>query len=221
MRSNVPFDPVKDFSPITLVTTSPLVVVVHSSVAASSVKELIALAKAKPGTLNYGSGNAGSSSHLGVELFKSMAGVDVVRIPYKGVGFALNALITGESQMMIASAGSAMGHVKSGRLKALASTGAKPSSLLPGLPTVAASGLPGYEFAQTLGALAPAKTPVVIVNRLNREIAQVLEQQDVKQKLFGYGVEAVSTSPAEFGAMIKSDMSRLGKVIRDAGIHEE
>ena len=221
MRDNVPFDPVKDFSPITLVTTSPLIVVVHPSVPADSVKELIALAKAKPGALNYGSGNTGSSSHLGPELFKSMTGLNIVRVPYKGAGPALNALVAGEVQLMIASAGASMPHVKSGRLRALAVTSAQPSALLPGLPAVAASGLTGYEFAQTLGVLAPARTPATIINQLNREIARVIHQADVKQKFLIAGVEPVGSSSMAFAALIKSDMIRLGKVIRDAGIHEE
>lgn len=221
LRENVPFDPVKDFSPITLVTTSPLIVVVHPSVAANSIKELIALAKAKPGALNYGSGNTASSSHLGPELFKSMTGVNIVRVPYKGAGPALNALVAGEVQLMIVSAGASMPHVKSGKLRPLAVTSAQPSALLPGLPTVAQSGLTGYEFAQTLGVLAPARTPATIINRLNREIARAIHQPDVKQKFFVAGVEPVGSSSVAFAALIKSDMVRLGKVIRDAGIREE
>ena len=221
LRDNVPFDPVKSFSPVALVTTSPLIVVVHPSLAVNSVKELIAFAKAKPGVLNYGSGNTASSSHLGPELFKSMTGVNIVRVPYKGAGPALNGLLAGEVQMMIVSAGASMPHVKSGKLRSLAVTSAQPSALLPGLPTVAQSGLTGYEFAQTLGVLAPAKTPAPIINRLNREIVRVIHQPDVKQKFFVAGVEPVGSTPAEFGAMIKSDMVRLGKVIRDAGIREE
>jgi len=219
MRSHVPFDPIKDFSPITLATTSPLVVVVHPSVAASSVKELIALAKAKPGVLNYGSGNVGSSSHLGVELFKSMAGVDIVRIPYKGVGYALIALVAGESQIMIASAGSAMSHVKSGRLRALASTGAKPSALLPELPTMAASGLPGYEVAGMTGIYAPVKTPRAIINRLNQEIVRFLNRADVKERFLNAEVEIVVGSPEQFAAMIKAEVAKWDKVIKDAGIN--
>jgi tripartite-type tricarboxylate transporter receptor subunit TctC len=221
LRSNVPFDPVKDFSPITQLTTSPLVVVVHPSVQAKSVQELVALARARPGVLNYGSGNAGSSSHLGPELLKSMTGVNIVRVPFKGVGPALNSLVGGEIQMMIASTGSAMGNVKSGKLRGLASTSAQPSPLVPGLPTVAASGVPGFEFSQTLGAMAPAKTPARIVNRLNEELVRVLKQPEVQQKLLATGVEAVGNSPKELAALIKSDMTRLGKVIKDAGIREE
>ena len=216
-----PFDPVKDFSPVTLLTTSPLVVVVHASVAVNTVKELITLAKAKPAALNYGSGNTGSSSHLGAELFRSMAGINVVRVPYKGVGPALNALLAGDVQLMVASAGSVMAYGKSGKLKVLASTGARQSSLLPGLPTVAESGVPGYEFAQTLGVLAPAKTLTPVINRLYIEITRILAQPDVKQKFVSVGVETVGNSPAEFAALIKTDMMRLGKVIREAGIRAE
>ena len=220
LYEHAPFDSVKDFSPITLTTTSPLVVVVNPSVAANSVQELIALVKARPGVLNYGSGNTASSSHLGPELFKSMAGVNIVRIAYKGAGPALNALVANEVQMMISSAGSAMPIVRSGRLKALAITSPELSALLPGLPTVASSGLPGYSFAQTLGALAPARTPAAIIGRLHDEIVRALNQPEVKQKLFNGGLEIVGNSPAQFAAMIKTDMTVLGKVIKDSGIRE-
>ena len=221
LHEHAPFDPVKDFAPVSLLTTTPLVVAVHPAVAAKSVKDLIALAKARPGQLNYGSGNTGSSSHLGAALFRSMAGVDVVRVPYKGIASAMNALLAGEVQMMIGSASSLMAPAKAGKLRALATTGARPSALLPGVPTVAESGLPGYEFSQTLGVLAPAKTPQAVLNLLYREIVRIIEMPDLKQKLLNTGVETVGNSPQEFAAFIKADMRRLGKVIREAGIRAE
>src|SRR5262249_55580154 len=144
MRNNVPYDPVRDFAPIALLTTSPLVVLVHPSVAARSIKELIVLAKAKPGVLNYGSGNAGSASHLGAELFRSMAGVDIMRIPYKGQGLAINDLLAGQLQLMFTSA-PVSAYMTAGKLRALAVCSAQPTPLFPDLPTVAAAGLPGYE----------------------------------------------------------------------------
>ena len=175
------YDPVRDFSPITLTATAPNVLVVHPSLPVKSVQELIALAKARPGQLNYASTGAGGISHLAAELFKSMAGVNIVRIPYKGTGQAANDLLAGQVQLMFLAIGTAEPYVKSGKLKALAVTSAKPSALAPGLPTVAASGLPGYEAGIIFGLYAPAKTPLPIVNRLNREAVQVLNRTEVKE----------------------------------------
>lgn len=221
LHQHAPFDPIKDFAPVTLLTTTPLILAVHPAVAAKSVKEFIALARARPGQLNYGSGNTGSSSHLGPALFQSMAGIDVVRVPYKGIAPALTALLAGEVQFMIGSASSMAAPTKTGKLRALAATSARQSALLPGLPTVAESGLPGYEFSQTLGVLAPARTPSPIVNRLYTEIVRIIETPDIRQKLFNTGVETVGNTPQEFSAFIKADMARLGKVIREAGIRAE
>lgn len=183
LRANVPWDSVKDFAPITLAASSPNVLVVHPSVAANSVQELIALARAKPGEFNFSSGSTGAATHLTGELFKVMAGVNIVRVPYKGNGPALNALLGGEVQLMFANAGSVAPHLKSGRLRALAVTTAQPSALAPGLPTMAASGLPGYRAEVPTGIFAPAKTPTTLVNLLNREIVRVLNRADVKEKL--------------------------------------
>lgn len=221
MRKNVPYDTVKDFSPITLAVTSPNVLVVHPSVTAKSVKELITLAKTRPGELNYASAATGTIPHLAAELFKSMAGVDLVRIVYKGTGAALNDLLGGQVQVMFATAVSAAPHVKSGRLRALAMTSAQPSAAFPELPTIAASGLPGYEAVQVSGLFARAKTPTAIIKRLNEEIVRVLYKADVKEKLFNTGVEVVGSSPEQFAAKIKSEMARMGKVIKDAGIRDE
>ena len=221
LRNNVPWDPIRDFAPISWTTSSPNVLVVHPGVTAKSVQELLALARARPGELNYASSSAGSAAHLAAELFKAMAGVKIVRVPYKGTGSALNGLIGGEVQMMFAGTSAIAPHVKSGRLKALAITSAQRSTLLPDLPTVAASGLPGYESSLILGMLAPAKTPPAIINRLNQEIAKILGRPDIKEKLFNTGTEIVASSPAEFSAKIKSEMAVWGKVIKDAGIREE
>jgi tripartite-type tricarboxylate transporter receptor subunit TctC len=218
---NVFYDPVRDFSPIILVTRSPNILVMHPSLPINSVRELIAFAKASPGALNYASGTIGSSNHLAAELFKAMAGVNIVRIAYKGSGFAVNDLLGGQVQMMFATAGSAAVHVKSGRLKALAVTSALPSVLAPGLPTVAASGVPGYEAVTMYGMYAPANSPATLINRLNQEAARFLNLPDTKERFFSAGVETVGGSPQEFAAAIKSDMARLGKVITDAGIRAE
>lgn len=221
MRDNVPWDPVKDFSPIALTTNSPDMVVAHPSLPVKSVKELIALAKARPGELNYGSSVTGSTPHLAAELFKSMARVDIVRVPYKGVGPALVALIGGHVEVMFPNAGAAAPHIKSGRLKALAVASARPSPLTPGLPTVASSGLPGYESSTILGMFAPAGTPPEIVDRLNQAVVRALHAPDVKKKLFSSSIEVVASSPHAFAATLKSDMAKWGKVIRDAGIRGE
>jgi len=215
------YDPVKDFEPITLAATAPNVLVVHSSVPVKSVQELITLARAKPGQLNYASTGAGGISHLAAEMLKSMAGINIVRVPYKGTGQAATDLLSGQVQVMFIAIGTAEPHVKSGRLKALAVTSPQPSALAPGLPTVAASGLPGYEAGILFGLYAPAKTPAAAINRLNREAVQVLNRSDVKETLLGVGVEAVGNSSREFAAAIKAELARTSKVIKDAGIREE
>ncbi len=220
MMDKLPYDTVKDFTPVTLAHKSPNVLVLHPSVAVTSVKELIELAKAKQGELNYASSGSGSSVHLAAELFKSMAGVNIVRIVYRGSGPAIIGLMSGETFLMFATPGSAAPHVKSGRLKALAVTSAQPSALFPGLPTVA-SDLPGYESVSTNGVLAPAGTPLAIINRLNQAIVRVLQRPDVKEKFFRAGSEPIGSSPQQFAATIKSEMAKWGKVIRDASIRAE
>jgi tripartite-type tricarboxylate transporter receptor subunit TctC len=221
MRETMPFDPVRDFAPITLAVTIPNVLVVHPSVGVKSVAELIALAKQKPGALNYAVSGTGNSNHLAGELFKSMAAVNLVQVSYRGAALALNDLLSGRVQLMFATAVVAKPHVVSGKLTALAITSAQPSALMPGLPTVAASGLPGYESASTLGAFGPAATPSAIIRLLNREIVQVLNEPDSKQRLFGAGIEVVGSTPEQFAAAIKNDMARTGQVIRQAGIRIE
>jgi len=186
-----------------------------------SVDDLIALARARPGELNYGSGGSGSSTHLAAELFKSMARVNIVRVPFKGNSPALNAMFAGEIQLMIVTAGTVAPHLKSGRLRALAVTSAQPSPLAPGLPTMAASGLPGYESIQIYGVFAPRKTDGAIVKRLNEEIVRVLGRTDVKEKFLASGVEPVGSTPQLLAATIKSEIARMGKVIKDAAIRAE
>ena len=212
------YDPVKDFSPITLVSAAPNILVVHPSVAANSVKELIALTKAKPGGLNYGSSGTGSSSHLAGELFKSMAGVNIVHIPYSGGGPSVIGLLGGQIELLIPSATAVAPHMKSGKLKPLAVTSADPSALAPGLPTVSAAGLPGFEAATLIALFAPANTPAAIINRLNQETARVLKGAVVRERFFNNGAEVVGNLPHEFAAKLKSEMALWGKVIKDAGI---
>jgi len=220
LRDNVPWDPVRDFAPVTIAVSLPNILVVHPSLPAKSVAELVALAKARPGELNYAAGTLGVSPHLAAELFKAMAGVNIVQIPYKGGGPALNGLIGGQTQVMFPNAGSVMPHLKAGRVRGLAVTTAEPTPLAPGLPTIASSGVPGYEWISTIVMFAPSRTPSALVSRLNREIVNVLNTGESRQRLFSSGAEVVASSPQELAARITSDMAKMGKVIRDAVIHE-
>ncbi len=216
-----PYDALTAFAPVSLTTRSPNFVVVHTSVAAQSIRELIALARAKPGQLNYGSGAPGAATHLAGELFKRMAGVEITRIPYKGGGPALSALLGGQVQVMFPTAASVSPHVKAGRLRALAVTGAQPSPLFPEIPTVAASGVPGYVAEQYIGVFAPAKTPVAIINLLNRELINAVRLPDTRERFANAGVEPVGTTPQEFAAAIKADIARMIVVIKSTGITAE
>ena len=216
------YDVLRDFIPITPVIASPLILVVHPGVAANSVKDLIALAKARSGGLNYGSSTAGSSSHLAGALFNSMAGVNIQWIPFKGTGPAMAEMIGGgQVHVMFPNATGVMPHIKSGRLKSLAVTSAKPSALAPGLPTVASAGLPGYEAETVYEILAPALTPAVIVNQLNREVVGILTGLDFREKFGNAGLEVVASTPQQLAAIIRSDMVKMGKVIREAGIRAD
>ena len=218
LLNKVTYDVVRDFSPIALLVREVNVVAVNPSVAAKSVKELIALAKAKPGALNYAMNIAGGPAHLGAELFKSLAGVNIVGVAYKSNAAGVTAVIGGEVQLLISDASELMPHVKSGRLRALAVTSAEPSAMAPGLPTVAASGLPGYESSGMTEIMAPAKTPGPIINRLNQEIARHLNTAEIKERFFSAGAEVVASSPEQLAAIIKSDIAKWGKLIKDAGI---
>ena len=220
LLQTTPYDPIKDFAPISMLVRSPSILVVHPSLPVKSVKELIALAKAKPGALNYSAAGTGGATHLSAELFKAMAGVNIVFIPYKGAGAALADVLGGQVQLTFGSAASVAPHLKSGRLRALAVTSAQPSAIAPDLPTIAAS-VPGYDAVQNTGMFAPVKTPEAIINRLHQEIVKVLRSPDTKEKLFNAGVEAVASTPAELAATIKLEMVRIGKVIKEAGIRAE
>ena len=216
----LPYDVQRDFTALTHCIRSPNVVVAHPSLAAGSIKELIALAKAKPDQLNYGSGATGVPTHLSAELFKSMTGINIVRIPYKGTGPALTGLIGGETQIMFATASAVAPHVKSGRLKALAVTSLESSVLAPGLPTVAAT-VPGYESESIIGLFVPAKTPAAIIRKLNQESVRILHLPGVKERFFNAGTEAVGNTPEQFAAIIKREISKWGKVIKDAGVRAD
>ena len=212
---------VSDFTAISMVERSSSVLVVHPSLPVKSVKELIALAKARPGELNYGSSGPAGSGHLAGELFKALAGVNIVHVAYPGSVAANTAVISGEVQLTFVSAASAVPYIKSGRLRALAITSTEPSALAPGLPPIASAGVPGYEAVSITGLLAPVKTPMTIINRLNQEVVRYVNQPDVKQKFFNAGIELVTSTPEEFGAKVQSEIARLSKVIKEAGIKAE
>lgn len=220
LLQEAPYDAVKDFEPISMPALAPNVLVVHPALPVKSVQDLVALAKSKPGVLNYSSGTTGAIAHLAAELFMSKARVKIMRINYKGAGPALNAVVAGEVQMMFPSAGSAAGHVASGRLRALAVTTAKPSELLPGLPTIASMGLPGYEASSPFGIFAPAGTPQAIIARLNKEIVKVVNTAELKERILKMGMQPVGSSAAELKATVMAEVAKWGQVVKDAGIRK-
>ncbi len=213
----VNYDPVRDFAAITLVDRAPVVLVVHPSLPVKNVKDTIALARARPGELNVAVGGIGSSNFMGAVLFNHLAGVNVTRIPYKGSSLAMTALLSGEIQMMFTSAGAVAPHMKSGRLRALAVGSLKPSALTPGLPTLAAAGVPDYE-SETLHAMfAPAKTPSAIVARLNTEIGRYLRSAQAKDVFLKAGIEPAPSQPDELVDIMNRESARMGKVLKAAG----
>ena len=215
------YDHFLELAPISLTGRAPNVLVVHPALPVGSVKELIAAAKAAPGTINYASGVVGSSNHIAAELFKAMAGVDLVRIGYKGSGPALIDVMAGQVKLIFATTTSSSGHIKTGKLKALAITSAQRSELAPGLPTIGESGVPGYVAEAIYGVWAPAKTPAAISNRLHREIVEVLTTPQNKERFVTTGAEVVASTPEVFAAEIKAESTRLEKIFRSAGIKAE
>ena len=214
-RTKLPFDSIRDFAPIIQAVDSTNILSLHPSVPAGTVKELIALAKAK--SLNYGSSGVGGTGHLAGELFNSMAGVKMTHIPYKGGGPAMIELVGGQVQLVYATAASAVPQIKSGKIKGIAVTTVKRSGLMPNLPTIAESGLPGFDANNWYGLLAPAKTPRPIIMRLNAEVTKVLAMPDVKEFLFNQGLDPAAGTPEQFGAYIKSEMTKWAKVVKDSG----
>jgi tripartite-type tricarboxylate transporter receptor subunit TctC len=216
LYAKLPYDPVRDFAPVTLLGTATILMVVHPSVAAKSVAEFIALAKSRPGQMMYGSTGNGSVSHLTAEYFKSVAGVDLQHVPYKGDAPMTVDLVAGRVQVAFGTAVAFLPHVQSGKLNALAVTDAKPSPVVPQLPTVA-SGLPGFEALQWFGLVAPAGTPREVVARLSMEVQRVLAQRDVSERLHGLGIQIVGGTPEQFAAFIRSEGLKWGKLVRDSG----
>jgi len=221
MYRKLPFDSIRDFTPITLAGAGPLVLAVHPSLPAKNVKELIAVAKARPGQLTYVSSGVGASGHLAGALFDSMTGTKMVHVPYKGMSLAVSDLMGGQVSMTFGTSLSVIPHVRTGRLRALATTGAQRSPALPDLPTVAESGLPGYEASLWYGFVGPARMPPEIVQRLNTEIAAILALPDTREKLASQGVDARSTTPEEFARILTADVARWAKVVQKLGLQAE
>jgi tripartite-type tricarboxylate transporter receptor subunit TctC len=214
----LPYDSMKDFAPVILTARAPNVLVVHPSVAAHTVKDLVALAKARPGRLNFSSSGTGGVSHLSAELFNALAGIDVVHIPYKGAGPAMSALIGGEVQVMMATTPVSLPQIKANRVRGLAISSLKRSPLAPGMATIAESGFPGFETDTWYGVLAPAGTPPAVVRRLNTDTARVLEMPDVKAALEQQGAQPAGGSPDEFRRFIQSEIDKWAKAIRLAKV---
>jgi tripartite-type tricarboxylate transporter receptor subunit TctC len=220
IKRSVTYDPLKDLIPLGLITRTANLLVIHPSVPAKNVKELIAIAKAKPGALFDAGSDTGSSAHLGAELFKAMAGVNIVRVPYKGVGAGITALVSGEVHLMLPAISAAVPHVRTGRLRALGVSTADPTELAPGVPTLH-SQLPGFIAEGTNAIFAPAGTPAAIITRLNEELNKVLKNPDIREKLLHNGTEATGGTPQQAVDAIRAEMVKWGKLIKELGIQED
>ncbi|HSN40935.1 MAG TPA: tripartite tricarboxylate transporter substrate binding protein [Burkholderiales bacterium] len=221
MYRKLPYDPVRDFVPVMQVANIPLVLIVHPSLPVKTVRELIALAKAHPGELNYASGGNGSPQHIPMEMLKAAAHVDIVHVPYKGLGPAFNDVLGGQVPMMFAGMSNVVPHARNGRLRILAVGGVARSAALPDVPTVAEAGVPGFAYAAWTGFLVPAGVPQDIVVRLHGEFAGILKLPDVRERLTNLGFELVGGTPGEFSALLRSDIARMEKVVRGAGIRAD
>ncbi len=215
------YDPLKDFAPVNLIAGAGYILVVHPSVPAHSVKELIALAKAKPGALNFSSSGNGTVLHLTTELFRGMAGINLVHVPYKGAAPALTDLLSGQIQLTFNPASVMLPHIRGNRVRALGVTSAKRTPLAPELPTIAEAGLPGYEASGWYAVLAPAGTPRAIIVRLNRELSNALADREVKERFAATGVEPIGTTPEQFAAYMRDEFVKWGNVVRAAGVKGE
>ena len=217
LYAKMPYDPIRDFAPITLVAVTPNVLVLNPSLPANSVGELIAYAKANPGKLSFGSGSNGSAGHLAGELFKTEAGVDMLHVPYKGGAPALQALLAGDTQLMFDNLANSMQLVRAGKLKAIAVTTAKRSALVPELPTLAETGLPGFDIYTWWGFLAPAGTPKEIIAKWNAEVTRILNTPDMRAFFAQQGAEPAPTTPEQFAALIRNEIPKYAKIIKDSG----
>ena len=221
VQTGLGWNPQRDFIAVSMTDQSPNVLLVQPSFPAKTVQDLIALAKSKPGELNYARAAPAGPTHFSAELFNAMAGIKITPIPYKGGGPAVIGLLSNQAHMMFAPAAVAMPHVNSGKLRGLAVTTANPSALFPQLPTMAASGLPGYEYVAMFGEFVPAGTPMPVVNRLSSEIQSCMKKPEVREKFLSAGVEAVGSTPEQFSAIVKSEMAKWGRLIKDAGIRAD
>jgi tripartite-type tricarboxylate transporter receptor subunit TctC len=217
----LPYDVLRDFAPISLTAEINNCLAVHPSLPVKSVKELIAFAKARPGQLNYASGGVGSAQHIPMEMLKTMTGINIVHIAYKGLTPAFNDVVAGQVPMMIPGLVTALPYRKDGRLRILALTGAKRTSAAPDIPTIGEAGVPGYDFDSWTGFLAPAGTPPEIISRLNAEVVRITRLPDTRERLSASGFQLVGSTPQEFGDYIKVNIARIGKVVREAGIKAE
>mgnify|MGYP003347795012 CR=1 FL=1 len=217
-QKKLPYDPLRDFAAITLIASAPQLVVVHPSLPVKTVKDLIAMARARPNTLNYASNGIGSSTHLATEMFSMMAGVKMVHVPYKGLALAMTDLLSGQVPLMFSRAVAMLPHVKNGKLRAVAITGNQRSPVLGDVPTVAEAGLKGYESGSWYGIAAPVQTARAIVDRLNTEMVTVIRSKDIQDRLHGEAVIPVGNSPEAFAAFIRAEHDRMGRVIREAKI---
>ncbi len=215
---NVGYDPLKDFAPITLAVTAPQIVVVHPSVPAKTFKEFTALIKKHKGKINYGSSGPGSISHLSAELYKQMTGTDMLHVPFKGSALITTALLSGEIDVVFSDMAVVLPHVQAGKLRALAVTGPEPTPLVPGVPTVAASGVPGFAMTSWWGVLGPAGMPQPIITRLNTELVRILKTEDVKKRFAVLGVDAANSTPEAFSSLIRSEIVKYAKLLKDVGI---
>lgn len=221
LYAKLPYDPIRDFAPVTLVAMAPNILIVHPALPVRSVKELIALAKAKPGELTFGSGGNGSTAHLSGEMFKTMAGINIVHVPFKGSPAAVIGVISGQIAMAFPNIPPALPHVRSGKLKALAVTTAKRSAAVPELPTVAEAGLPGYEATAWFGVLAPAATPPQIIAKLNAAIVKSLRTREMQERLAAEGTEPVGNTPEQFAQTVRNDIAKWAKVVKSSGARPE
>lgn len=221
LQRKLPYDPVRDFTSISLLAVGTTVLVVHPSLPVKSVKDLVALARARPGQLNYGSGGSGTPAHLTGELFNLMAKVNTIHVPYKGTGQSINDLIAGQIQLVFASMPVGLPHVKSGRLRALAVTSEKRTSLAPELPTVAESGIPGFALDSWWGLNGPTQLPADVVSRLNALSAQVLKRADVREGLANLGLEPRASTPQDYAAFTRAEIDKLGKLVKTIGLQPE
>jgi tripartite-type tricarboxylate transporter receptor subunit TctC len=221
MASRLSYDARKDFSPVIRAAWSPMVLVTHPSVPAKTVSEFLALAKARPGKINFASGGIGTGAHLALELFKTRAGVDVTHVPYKGNGPATSDLLGGQVSAMFLQYAVAKPHIAGGKLVMLATPSGKRSAAIPDVPTIAESGLPGFDVEPWFGIVAPAGTPTAIVNRLNAEIGKIMQQNDVKEMLASVGAAPSISSPQEFGKFIDSEVTRWAEVVKASGAKAE